>query len=45
MIPSACGIIFLKGYELFLGRYGRTLAVIYVNGIDANLEQVRSGMA
>jgi endonuclease YncB( thermonuclease family) len=26
-------------------RYGRTLAVIYVNGIDANLEQVRSGMA
>jgi endonuclease YncB( thermonuclease family) len=26
-----------------LDRYGRTLAVIFVNGIDANLEQVRSG--
>lgn len=28
-----------------MDRYGRTLAVIFVNGIDANLEQVRSGMA
>jgi endonuclease YncB( thermonuclease family) len=28
-----------------LDRYGRTLAVIFVNGIDANLEQVRGGMA
>jgi len=28
-----------------LDRYGRTLAVIFVKGIDANLEQVRSGMA
>lgn len=28
-----------------LNRYGRTLAVIFVNDTDANLEQVRSGMA
>jgi endonuclease YncB( thermonuclease family) len=28
-----------------LDRYGRTLAVIFVEGIDANLEQVRSGFA
>ena len=28
-----------------LDRYGRTLAVIFVDGIDANLEQVRSGLA
>jgi endonuclease YncB( thermonuclease family) len=28
-----------------LDRYGRTLAVIFVNDTDANLEQVRSGLA
>jgi endonuclease YncB( thermonuclease family) len=28
-----------------LDRYGRTLATVFVDGIDANLEQVRSGMA
>lgn len=26
-------------------RYGRTLGKVYVNGVNANLEQVRSGMA
>jgi endonuclease YncB( thermonuclease family) len=41
-------LVFGREVELHthgLDRYGRTLAVIFVNGIDANLEQVRSGMA
>jgi endonuclease YncB( thermonuclease family) len=41
-------LIFGRQVELHthgLDRYGRTLAVIFVDGIDANLEQVRSGMA
>ena len=28
-----------------LDRYDRTLAVIYLDGVDANLDQVRSGFA
>jgi endonuclease YncB( thermonuclease family) len=28
-----------------LDRYGRTLAVVMLDGIDINLEQVRSGTA
>jgi micrococcal nuclease len=28
-----------------MDRYGRTLAVVFVDGIDANLEQLRSGFA
>ena len=41
-------LVFGRDVELHthgLDRYGRTLAVIFVNGIDANLEQVRKGMA
>ena len=41
-------LVFGREVELHthgLDRYGRTLAVIFVDGIDANLEQVRSGMA
>jgi endonuclease YncB( thermonuclease family) len=41
-------LVFGRDVELHtygLDRYGRTLAVIFVDGIDANLEQVRSGMA
>ena len=41
-------LVFGREVELHthgLDRYGRTLAVIFVNGIDANLEQVRSGIA
>jgi endonuclease YncB( thermonuclease family) len=41
-------LVFGRDVELHihgLDRYGRTLAVIFVNGMDANLEQVRSGMA
>jgi micrococcal nuclease len=41
-------LVFGREVELHihgLDRYGRTLAVIFVNSIDANLEQVRSGMA
>jgi endonuclease YncB( thermonuclease family) len=41
-------IVFGREVELHthsLDRYGRTLAVIFVNGVDANLEQVRSGVA
>jgi endonuclease YncB( thermonuclease family) len=40
-------LIFGREVELHthgLDQYGRTLAVIFVNGMDANLEQVRSGM-
>ena len=41
-------LVFGRQVELHthgLDRYGRTLAVIFVNGMDANLEQVRSGLA
>jgi endonuclease YncB( thermonuclease family) len=41
-------LVFGRDVELHthgLDRYGRTLAVIFVNDTDANLEQVRSGMA
>lgn len=41
-------LIFGREVELHtrgLDRYGRTLAVIYVDGVDANLEQVSSGFA
>ena len=41
-------VVFGRDVELHahgLDRYGRTLAVIFVNGMDANLEQVRSGVA
>jgi micrococcal nuclease len=41
-------LIFGREVELHtnsLDRYGRTLAVIYVNGLDANPDQVRSGFA
>jgi endonuclease YncB( thermonuclease family) len=41
-------LVFGRDVELHihgLDRYGRTLAVIFVNGMDANLEQVRIGMA
>jgi endonuclease YncB( thermonuclease family) len=41
-------LVFGREVELHtrgLDRYGRTLAVIFVDGIDANLEQVRSGFA
>jgi micrococcal nuclease len=41
-------LVFGREVELLahgLDRYGRTLAVIFVNSIDASLEQVRSGMA
>jgi endonuclease YncB( thermonuclease family) len=41
-------LVFGREVELHthgLDRYGRTLAVIFVDGVDANLEQVRSGMA
>jgi endonuclease YncB( thermonuclease family) len=41
-------LVFGREVELHthgLDRYGRTLAVIFVNGVDANLEQVRSGLA
>jgi hypothetical protein len=41
-------LVFGREVELHthgLDRYRRTLAVIFVHGIDANLEQVRSGMA
>jgi endonuclease YncB( thermonuclease family) len=41
-------LVFGREVELHthgLDRYGRTLAVIFVNDTDANLEQVRSGMA
>jgi endonuclease YncB( thermonuclease family) len=41
-------LVFGRQVELHthgLDRYGRTLAVIFVNGIDANLNQVRSGLA
>ena len=41
-------LVFGREVELHthgLDRYGRTLAVIFVEGIDANLEQVRSGFA
>ena len=41
-------LVFNRYVELHahgLDRYGRTLAVVFVNGSDANLKQVRSGMA
>jgi endonuclease YncB( thermonuclease family) len=41
-------LVFGREVELHthgLDRYGRTLAVIFVNGLDANLEHVRSGVA
>jgi endonuclease YncB( thermonuclease family) len=41
-------LVFGREVELHtrgLDRYGRTLAVVLVDGIDANLDQVRSGMA
>jgi endonuclease YncB( thermonuclease family) len=41
-------LVFGRDVELHtrsLDRYGRTLAVIFVGGIDANLEQVKSGFA
>ena len=41
-------LVFRRQVELHthgLDRYGRTLAVIFVNGMDANLEQMRSGLA
>src|SRR5258707_11276769 len=41
-------LVFGREVELHthgLDRYGRTLAIVFVNGVDANLEQVRSGFA
>jgi endonuclease YncB( thermonuclease family) len=41
-------LVFGRDVELYtygLDRYGRTLAVVILNGVDINLEQVRSGMA
>ena len=41
-------LVFGREVELHthgLDRYGRTLAVVMLDGVDINLEQVRSGMA
>jgi micrococcal nuclease len=41
-------LVFGRQVELHthgLDGYGRTLAVVFVDGIDANLEQIRSGFA
>jgi endonuclease YncB( thermonuclease family) len=41
-------LVFGRRVELYthgLDQYGRTLAVVFVHGVDVNLEQVASGMA